>query len=81
LDFIDGDIVRDTLGPKFMQNFVYLPAQQTRGGALLAVNEDFYKLSGDVVGEFTVSAKLESTTTAEDWWITVVYGPQGDTKN
>lgn len=32
-----------------------------------------------MAGEFTVSAKLEPTTSVEDWWITIVYGPQGDT--
>lgn len=75
---IDTNIIRETLGLSFTQNFASLPAQQTRGGALLAVHEDFYKLRDVIVGEFTVSARLEATTTVADWWLTVVYGPQGD---
>lgn len=69
---IDAAIIRDTLGPKFVQNYTYLSAQQTRGGALLAVDEDYYKLSGAVLGEFTTSTKLEATTTPQDWWLTEV---------
>jgi hypothetical protein len=59
-------------------NFAYLPAQGTRGGALLAINEDYYKISNPMVGEFTVSAQLHATTSLAQWGLTVVYGPQGD---
>lgn len=32
LSVIDAHIIIETLGPKFASNFVYLPAQGTRGG-------------------------------------------------
>lgn len=55
---IDADVIRDTLGPNFANNFAYLPAQGTRGGDVLEVHEGFYKLSNAVVGQFSVSATL-----------------------
>jgi hypothetical protein len=75
---IDADVIRDTLGPNFANNFAYLPAQGTRGGDVLEVHEGFYKLSNAVVGQFSVSATLEATITLACWGLTVVYGPQGD---
>ncbi|XP_072146409.1 uncharacterized protein [Setaria viridis] len=36
MEEIDVQIVSETLGQQFTKNFVFLPAQQTRGGALLA---------------------------------------------
>jgi hypothetical protein len=45
LDFIDRAIVLETLGEKFGDNFVYLPAQGVRGGILLAVDQNHYHIS------------------------------------
>lgn len=41
IQHVDTAVVNETLGHQFIQNFVFLPAQQTRGGALLAVHQDF----------------------------------------
>lgn len=49
LDFIDDQIVMETLGPEFVDHFVYLPAQSTRGGVLLAVHADFFKLGDPIL--------------------------------
>lgn len=75
---MDAQIVNETLGQQFTENFVCLSAQQTRGGVLLAVHEDHYKIKQILIENFTVSARLEATRSAIEWWITVVYGPQGD---
>lgn len=45
MEFIDDMMVKETLGPQFATSFTYLPAQATRGGVLLAMHEDYYKLS------------------------------------
>jgi hypothetical protein len=49
LDQIDRQVVYQVLGSKFVENFVVLPAVGTRGGILLAVDEDHYTM-----GTFTV---------------------------
>ena len=45
LQSMDQGAVSRTVGPKFANSFAILPAAQTRGGILLAVNEDFFDLS------------------------------------
>jgi hypothetical protein len=50
----------------------------TRGGALLAVNEDYYKILQTEVRGHSVSAKLQPTTGVGEWWLPVVYSPQED---
>jgi hypothetical protein len=49
-----------------------LSASGTRGGALLAVDEDYYKISNAEHKNFSVIAKVEATTTMAVWWLTVV---------
>jgi len=45
MQLLDQNVVIRTMGAKFVNSFVVLPAEQTRGGILLAVNEDFFDLS------------------------------------
>lgn len=45
LAVITADDVKEILGTKYSTNFAYLPAQGTRGGALVAVDEDFYSIT------------------------------------
>ena len=45
---MDHNVVRRTVGTKFVNSYIVLPAEQTRGGIFLAVNEDFFDLS-DIV--------------------------------
>jgi exonuclease III len=37
-------LIRDTLGPSFVNNYITLPAIGVRGGILLAANEQFFSL-------------------------------------
>lgn len=46
--------------------------------ALVAVDEDFYSITESDFREHTVTTKVESTQCISAWWITVVYGPQGE---
>ena len=42
---MERNVVRRTVGAKFENSYSVLPAEQTRGGIFLAVNEDFFDLS------------------------------------
>jgi hypothetical protein len=78
LAVIDEGVIRETLGDKFVANFTFLPAVDTRGGAVLAADEDKYKITRAFQGTFTVTAKIEATASFSAWWLTTVYGPQLD---
>ena len=45
MQLLDQNMVIRTMGAKFVNSFAVLPAEQTQGGILLAVNEDFFDLS------------------------------------
>jgi exonuclease III len=75
---VDEQVVRDTLGDNFCISFAMLQAQETRGGALLAVHENAYSIIQSFTMEFSVTAELQSTTSVDRWWLTLVYGPQGE---
>lgn len=45
---------------------------------MLAVHQDYYKITQSSIGNCLVFAKIEATTSRTEWWIIVVYGPQGD---
>jgi hypothetical protein len=70
--------VRRTIGAKFANSFAVLPAEQTRGGILLAVNEDFFDLSNILLSSHAVTATITMRADGLQWQITVVYGSPGD---
>jgi exonuclease III len=78
LDSFSAATVRETLGEKFATNFAFLPAQGTRGGVLIAVDEDYYTLQQAEFRDHSITVLLKSVRTEEEWWFTAVYGPQGD---
>lgn len=71
-------LVTECLGSQFAKSYGYLPADGTRGGILLAVHEDYYRIHECFLRENSVIACIEATTCLVKRWITVVYGPQGD---
>jgi exonuclease III len=78
LQTVDQNIVSRTVGPRFTSSFAVLPAIQTRGGILLAVNQDFFDLSDVVLTAHAITATITMRADEIKWQITVVYGPQGD---
>jgi len=58
-------------------NFVYLPAQQTRGGILIAWRDGSFMVNHHRVHRHSVSV-LFSNNEDLAWWFTGVYGPQRD---
>jgi hypothetical protein len=55
-----------------------VPAIGTCGGILVAVDQDYYKITDTELGVHTLTAKLASSVGPVDWCITAVYGLQGD---
>jgi exonuclease III len=78
LQLVDQNTVRRTIGAKFANSFAVLPAEQTRGGILLAVNEDFFDLSNILLSSHAVTATITMRADGLQWQITVVYGSPGD---
>lgn len=68
----------DTLGERFAETFIALPAEGTRGGILLAVNDVYYKIALVELEVHSVTAKIIAEAGAVEWTITVVYGAQED---
>lgn len=71
-------MVNDTLGPTFANNFTTLPANGTRGGIVLAANDQFFTLQNFNTTTFIVSADVIMHADNSSWTITGVYGPQDD---
>jgi hypothetical protein len=71
---IDRFIVGQCLGPSF-DGFDYLPADDTRGGILLAWNSNVLDISNVVHDTYSITGEVRPRAGGV-WWITVVYGPQ-----
>lgn len=69
-------LVRETLGPNFVNSYTTLPATGVRGGILLAVDEQFFSLQNHHATPHSVSADVVMRTDNKIWTITGVYGPQ-----
>lgn len=78
LQIMDQSAVSRTAGPKFANSFAVLPAAHTRGGILLAVNEDFFDLSDIQLSTHAITATITMRADRIQWQINVVYGPQRD---
>lgn len=64
------------LGSGF-SNFVYSPAQGTRGGVLIAWRDGSFVSVASVVKNFSVSVQFQDES-GSSWWFTGVYGPHQD---
>ena len=74
---LSSSLVTETLGSSFSK-FFFLPADGTRGGILLAWRPNMIALSDPCRGEHHITALASSLDGAHHWWLTGVYGPQGD---
>jgi hypothetical protein len=59
-------------------NYATLPAIGTRGGVILAVSDAFFSISDVESTAHTLSAVITMLSDGFNWFITVIYGPQGD---
>jgi exonuclease III len=78
LDFFDRAIVSNVLGPDFEVSFLFLPADGTRGGILLAAKSSCCQLQSPHLTNNDVTASVLDTRINNLWTITGVYGPQGN---
>jgi exonuclease III len=78
MQLLDQNVVIRTVGTKFVNSFAVFPAEQTQGGILLAVNEDFFDLSNIELTANMITAAITMRADGIQWKITVVYSPQGD---
>lgn len=75
LDAIDGTLAMEFMGQNFCSCYDYLPADETRGGVLIAWHQD-YALGGTVSkGKFCLSMQITMKFTNDSFMITTVYGP------
>jgi exonuclease III len=73
MDQIIKIVVSRTVGAKFVNSYIVLLAEQTRGGILLAVNEDFFDLSDVELTTNAITAQVTMRADGIKWQITVVY--------
>lgn len=80
LQFVDSTIISHAIGPRFANNFAFLPADGTRGGIILACDDIFFTLPDVLLGSYSLSAKITMLAEGLQWSITVVYGPQPESE-
>lgn len=76
LDVLDQFVVLQCLGPSF-DGFDYLPACETRGWILIAWDRSVMDVDA-LVHDTNSLSDLVHNKDGTNWWITAVYGPQGD---
>jgi exonuclease III len=75
---INPTTVKRALGLEYENNFVYLLAEGTKGGILLAARESILQLQNLAIANHTISVLVVDTRYNATWMLTGVYGPQGD---
>jgi hypothetical protein len=73
---IDDSFVAGMLGLNFA--YFYLPAVGTHGGIILAWHTDRWCCSNVHLSAHAVTIKVKHCFEEDTWWLTTVYGSQGD---
>lgn len=76
MELISSSIVLEVLGPEF-NGYLYLPAEGTRGGIVLAWKSRVVTISDPMLTTNILTARVAAPE-CTPWWISVVYGPQDD---
>lgn len=76
---ITPTMVLNILGHEYRDNYCFLPAEDTRGGILLALKGDNVRVQSVSRTTNTISAMIFDNRSHEEWMITGVYGPQSCT--
>jgi hypothetical protein len=61
----------------FDSNYIYLPSNGASGGVLISWRSSLGAAVASRVDSFSASVQFSSDN-GEAWWLTVVYGPQGN---
>jgi hypothetical protein len=75
LQNISNQIVRNVLGVEVDNNFLFQPADGTRGGLLLAARDSIYSLQQLQMSTNTITTQVLDCRSNLSWTITTVYGP------
>jgi hypothetical protein len=81
LQLVDQNVVWCTVGAKFANTYAVLPADQTRGGILLAVNEDFFDLSNVHLSTHAITATIRMRADGSHGRSQLCTGLKGTHKN
>lgn len=76
MTLVCSSIVLDTLGSEF-DGSTYLPADDTRGGILIAWKSRAVTISDSLFTQNAITVKV-CAPSGTPWWLTTVYGPQSD---
>lgn len=71
-----GSLVIEICGAGF--DFFFQPTMGTCGGILLAWRTDTWSIMNPLVRSYSLTAQATLLCNDESWWLTSVYGPQGD---
>jgi exonuclease III len=71
-------IVRTSLGLDYADNFMYQPAEGTRGGILIAAKVSSFHLHDPVISNYSAIVDVTNLRHNVNWMFTGVYGPQGE---
>jgi hypothetical protein len=74
LDVIDDFIVMQCVGPSF-DGYVYVPAEDTRGGILLSWDTSILEVERISLDPHAITREVIPRDNNR-WWLTTVYGPQ-----
>jgi hypothetical protein len=58
--------------------YYFLPSVQTRGGILVAWNNDVWFVSNSSSRSYSVSVLFHHVSGDDEWWVTTVYDPCRD---
>lgn len=79
LSAFNASLASETLG-QFLDSFLELPAQGTRGGILLAWNKDVITVTNAINRTFTISAMVTVTSNSTPFLLSTCYGPADDAR-
>jgi exonuclease III len=76
---ITAAIVSEAVGPQFAANFIYKPADGTRGGILIVFSDDFAIVLDPLASSnHFITGTVTDKSNGSSWTMTAVYGPQED---
>jgi exonuclease III len=78
LSQVENVTVTACFGSDYENNYVYLPADGTRGGIVLAAKSSTMLISNPLRTNHTISADILDQRRNLSWTVTGVYGPQGE---
>jgi exonuclease III len=76
---VTPSIVSESIGTRFVNNFIFKAADGTHGGILIACSEDFdIQMDQQASSEYFITGTITDRTNNTSWSLIAVYGPQHD---